>query len=352
MFSLHVATDRWRAHLDQVAAANPKTLVPVIKGNGYGFGRDTLCSEAQRLGADLIAVGTYAEVPSALEAFSGDVLVLSPWRPFLTDRHAVEPAADPRVIHTVGRVEDVAAMAALAPTGRVVVEGETSMSRHGLDRHELAAAVAALGELSVVGFSIHLPLNNPSPGGNLAEAQSWAGALLTSQLETTNLFVSHLTNVESTVLAQSRPQLTIHRRIGTALWLGDLGALTVRARVLDKHTIGRGERVGYRQRTMPRDGTLLVVAGGTSHGVGLEAPRAGRGIVERGKTLAKGSLEAAGLTMSPFTIADKQRWFAEPPHMHISLVFLPADVPAPAIGDEVDVAVRFTTATFDTVIWD
>ena len=31
------------------------------------------------------------------------------------------------------------------------------MSRHGLDRHELAAAVAALGDLQVEGFAIHLP---------------------------------------------------------------------------------------------------------------------------------------------------------------------------------------------------
>ncbi len=351
MFSLHVAAQRWRSHLDQMHDSTPG-LVPVIKGNGYGFGRDVLCAEATRMGVDLIAVGTYAEVPQALEDFAGDVMVLSPWRPFLTDAHAAQPSLDHRVIHTVGRVDDVAALAALAPTARVVLEGETSMSRHGLDRHELAAAVAALGDLKVEGFAIHLPLNNPAPGGNLAEAQSWAGALMTSQLDTTTLFLSHLTTAESAELAQSRPQLTIRRRIGTALWLGDLGALSARAQVLDRHTIGRGERVGYRQRTMPRDGSLLVVAGGTSHGVGLEAPRAGGGVVQRGKTFAKGGLEAAGLSLSPFTIAGKQRWFAEPPHMQVSLVFLPADVVAPAIGDSVDVAVRFTTATFDDVVWE
>ena len=351
VFSLHIDENRWRAHLDHVADATPG-LVPVIKGNGYGFGRELLCAEATRLGVDLIAVGTYAEVPSALATFGGDVMVLTPWRPFLSDLHAAEPGRDGRVIHTVGRIDDVADLAARAPGARVVVEGETSMSRHGLDRHELAEAVAALGELVVEGFAIHLPLNNPAPGGNLAEAQSWAGALMASQLDTTTLFVSHLTAVESTVLSEARPQLTVRRRIGTSMWLGDLGALSVRAQVLDRHTVARGEKVGYRQRSMPRDGVLLVVAGGTSHGVGLEAPRAGGGIKQRGKTFAKGGLEAAGLSLSPFTVSGKQRWFAEPPHMQVSLVFLPADVPAPEVGAELDVAVRFTTATFDRVLWD
>ncbi|HWV27318.1 MAG TPA: alanine racemase [Aeromicrobium sp.] len=349
MFCLHIDRSRWRSHLDQAATAG---VVPVVKGNGYGFGRELLFAEADRLGADLVAVGTYAEVPGALAGFTGEVMVLTPWRPFLTDLHAVEPALDPRVVHTVGRVEDVAELAARAPGARVVVEGETSMSRHGLDRHELAEAVAALGELVVDGFAIHLPLTNPAPGGNLGEAQSWAGALLASQLQTTTLYVSHLSAVETTVLAESRPQLTVRRRIGTSLWLGDLSALSVRARVLDRHTVARGERIGYRQRTVPRDGVVLVVAGGTSHGVGLEAPRVGRGVLQRGKTFAKGGLEAAGLSLSPFSVEGKQRWFAEPPHMQVSLIFLPADVAPPAVGATIEVAVRYTTATFDEVVWE
>ena len=351
MFSLHIDQHRWHDHLDHVAETTPG-IVPVVKGNGYGFGRELLCAEATRLRVDMIAVGTYAEVPGALATFGGDVMVLTPWRPFLSDVHAAEPARDGRVIHTVGRVDDVTDLAARAPGARVVVEGETSMSRHGLDRHELAAAVAALGDLVVEGFAIHLPLSTTAPGGNLAEAQSWAGALMASQLETTTLFVSHLSAVESTVLSESRPQLSVRRRIGTSLWLGDLGALSVKAQVLDRHTVARGEKLGYRQRSMPRDGYVLVVAGGTSHGVGLEAPRAGGGIKQRGKTFAKGGLAAAGLSLSPFTVAGKQRWFAEPPHMQVSLVFVPSDVEPPEVGTELDVAVRFTTATFDEVVWD
>lgn len=338
-FELDVDAARWRRGLSALSETTPG-LVPVIKGNGYGLGRDLLAREATTLGVDTIAVGTYAEAPGALEAFGGDVMVLTPWRPFFTD-----VVLDERIIHTVGRVDDIAALAKAAPTARVTLEGETSMARHGLDRHELAAAVAALGELRVEGFAIHLPM----AGGNYAEAENWAAALDTSQVETTTLYVSHLTPSELAALAARRPHLTIRPRIGTSLWLGDLGALTVRATVLDSHLVARGEHVGYRQRPMPRDGTLLVISGGTSHGIGLEAPKATSGVVARGKSLAKGGLEAAGFSLSPFTIDGKQRWFAEPPHMQASMIFLPANAKAPEVGDSVDVAVRFTTATFDAI---
>jgi alanine racemase len=346
-FELHVDADRWRRGLRAVVDATPG-IVPVIKGNGYGLGRDLLATESMALGVDTIAVGTYAEVPDALAAFDGDVMVLTPWRPFSTD-----VVLDERVIHTLGRVEDVAQLAALKGTIRVVIEGETSMARHGLDRHELAAAVAGLGELQVEGFAIHLPLGSVSGrGGNLGEAESWAAALAASQVETTTLYVSHLTPDELANLRERRPLLDIRPRIGTSLWLGDLGALSVRATVIDSHQVARGERVGYRQRAMPRDGHLLIIAGGTSHGIGLEAPKASAGAVQRGKSLARGGLEAAGFALSPFTIDGKQRWFAEPPHMQASMIFLPASAHAPEVGDTVNVAVRFTTATFDAVILD
>ncbi len=336
-FDLHVDATRWHRHTDEVVAATPG-IVPVIKGNGYGLGRDTLAAEAGRLGLDTIAVGTYAEVPAALETFAGDVMVLTPWRPFFAD-----VVHDSRVVHTVGRVDDVAALAQHHPGSRVVLEGETSMARHGFDRHELASAVAVLGDLVVEGFAIHLPLE----GGHLAEADRWAAALDASQVETTRLFVSHLSPTELARLREQRPHLEVRPRIGTRLWLGDLGALTVRAHVLDVHHVSRGEHVGYRQRAVPRDGYLLVVAGGTSHGVGLEAPKAG-GVVTRGKSFARGGLEAAGLSRSPFTIDGRQRWFVEPPHMQASMLYLPAGATPPAVGDVVTAAVRFTTATFDT----
>ena len=51
---LTVDGERWRAHLRKVAQAQPG-LVPVAKGNGYGFGLDRLAHRAAWLGADTVA---------------------------------------------------------------------------------------------------------------------------------------------------------------------------------------------------------------------------------------------------------------------------------------------------------
>ncbi len=76
MLTLYVDGPRWRAHLEQVVAGHPG-IVPVAKGNGYGFGNRRLAEVAQELGSDTVAVGTYAEVAD-VEAFPGSVMVSAP----------------------------------------------------------------------------------------------------------------------------------------------------------------------------------------------------------------------------------------------------------------------------------
>ena len=49
----------WQEHVQKVAASMPG-LIPVVKGNGYGFGRDVLIPIAAGLSAQ-IAVGTVYE---------------------------------------------------------------------------------------------------------------------------------------------------------------------------------------------------------------------------------------------------------------------------------------------------
>ena len=61
---MYVDDKRWRSHLRSVLEAAPG-LVPVAKGNGYGFGIARLAEISEELGADTIAVGTYAEVQQA-----------------------------------------------------------------------------------------------------------------------------------------------------------------------------------------------------------------------------------------------------------------------------------------------
>jgi hypothetical protein len=173
--TLRVDGDRWRTHLRTVAeeyrGAAGGGIVPVVKGNGYGFGVASLARRAQWLGAgagvDTVAAGTYDEVPGLLSRFDGDVLVMSPWRQCWP-----QPAYDPRVVHTVSRVSDLEELAERRPGTRVVVEALTSMTRHGMTRAELAAAAGVLrsGRLRLEGLALHLPLS----GDHEPEAAAWA----------------------------------------------------------------------------------------------------------------------------------------------------------------------------------
>jgi hypothetical protein len=354
---LHVDGERWRAHLRAVAEARPG-LVPVVKGNGYGFGNGRLARRAQWLadqgpGCDTLAVGTYAEIDDVARRFDGDLVVLSPWRPWDDDGAAT---TDDRVIHTVGRLADLAALSAAPGRPRVLLERLTSMKRHGFTARGLREAVAAAGGagrhgVRLEGVSLHLPLDQ---GENLAEAEELmtdAVAAGFGELDerAATVWVSHLRVGDLASLAAQYPDFVFRPRIGTDLWLGDRGALRVTARVLDSHPVERGERFGYRGRAVPRTGTLLVVSGGTAHGIGLEAPTGEGSVRARAVTLARGGLDALGLAKSPYTVAGKARYFAEPPHMQASMLFLPSGVEVPATGDEIDVRVRFTATTFDRV---
>jgi hypothetical protein len=340
--SLYVDGDRWRDHLRAVAAAHPG-IVPVAKGNGYGFGVARLARRAEWLGADLMAVGTYDEAPEALKRFGGDVLVLSPWRPF------VRAPEDPRLVHTVGRVDDVKALVAATARSarpRVLLEGLTSMHRHGLDPDEMRSleASGALSDVSVEGLALHLPMpSGGSKGAHVTETEHWLGR------GHDRLYVSHLSDAELAELRSRHPDVVLRPRIGTQLWLGDRGALAPRATVLDVHRVAAGDRVGYRQRRIPRRGHVLVVSGGTAHAVGLEAPTAATSVRSRAVAAARGGLDAAGFALSPFRVAGRQRWFVEPPHMQVSMILVPDGVAVPSVGDEIGLDVRFTTTHFDRV---
>jgi hypothetical protein len=163
------------------------------------------------------------------------------------------------------------------------------------------------------------------------------------------VWVSHLTRSELDVLSAKYAEFTFRPRIGTGLWLGDRDALSVRATVLDTHSVERGDTYGYRGRTAPRAGTILVVSGGTAHGIGLEAPTGEATLKARAASIARGGLDAAGLVRSPYSVDGKQRLFAEPPHMQASMLFIPAGSVVPEVGTEVDCRVRFTATSFDRI---
>ncbi len=333
--TLYVDGPRWRLHLTTTAAAHPG-IVPVAKGNGYGFGVPRLARRAEWLGADTLAIGTYREAETVRKRFSGDILVMEPWRPFLGDI-----SYDTRIIHTVGRENDLAALAERGARPRVVLEGLTSMRRHGFTAEAMRRLPATPPGVRVEGHALHLPLGT----GHVHEVERWLGAAPASR----RWFISHLTGAELTTLRQQHRGVELRPRIGTALWLGDRACLEARTTVLDAHSVRRGDRLGYRQRTVLRAGTVLIVSGGTAHGIALEAPTSAATARQRAVAIAKGGLDAAGRALSPFVVAGRQRWFVEPPHMQASMIFLPAGTAVPRIGEEIAVQVRFTTTTFDHV---
>lgn len=391
---LDVDAAAWRTHLRAYVAAHPD-VVPVVKGNGYGFGRARLLDEAAALGVDTVAAGTYTEAAEALAhgAF-GTVTVLEPWRPSpaatptvhgagggaasangeqgSAHRRASDPrpaarnappvatghvasvaADDPRLLHTVGRVADLAALAVGRRRVRVAIEVLTSMRRHGVDADDVAALGRQLRALGTDGVQVeaaafHLPIDRPRGYDPVAEVCTWLDRLRSAGLVVSTAYTSHLSDAETADLRARAPDVRLRPRVGTALWLGAGAAVHARARVVDVRPVRRGDRTGYRQRRLPADGSLVVVSGGTAHGIGLDAFRIPRGL-GRARVFAVAGLDAAGMRLSPFRWRGAQRWYAEPPHMQVSMLFLPATVVPPAPGDWLDVDCRKTTTAFDEI---
>ncbi len=337
--SLNVDTKAWRAHTRAFADSVPG-LVPVAKGNGYGFRNTTLAAEAQHFDGGVIAVGVSREALRILDAgWRGDVVVLNPWRP--SDRLGRELLLNPQVITTVSRLEDLASVRSVNPHARVQVELLTSMRRHGIDLDELG--LVKLQALGFDGWSIHLPST-----GSLDEATGLANAA--RKYIKAPVWVSHLGVDDYRVLHESLDGQA-HMRVGTRLWLGAPSTLATRATVLDMHRVKRGEKLGYHQDRAPKDGWVVIASGGTAHGIALAAPVPQRSLRQRAVTLAEGALDASGRSLSPFSIAGRKRPFAEPPHMHSSMLFVAGGDPLVSIGQEVPVTCRMTTTTFDQIVW-
>ena len=221
------------------------------------------------------------------------------------------------------------------------------MHRHGVEHDRLAELAALMDGVTLEGFALHLPIAPPVLG-RAEETEALVARLWGAGLGVDRLWVSHLAEEELASVRGAHPAIEVLPRIGTRLWLGRRDTLRATGTVLDVHHLRRGERYGYRQKRAPGGMCLVIVSGGTAHGVGLEAPKPVSGVVARGKVAALGGLEAAGRVQAPFHLGGKQRWFAEPPHMQCSMLLVPDDVEV-AVGDQVPCDVRFTTTTFDAV---
>ncbi len=372
-FILHINDEKWLTHLravvNAVTSASGSSPVPVIKGNGYGLGQELLGATAMDLGADTIAVGTVFEIESVVSVTQGDIVVLQPFDPRDAGAAAKwweigEKFYAGRIIRTVASLEALTELVKGAGSVRIILEARSSMVRFGFTESELVGALRnpeiraalATGRIFIEGLSIHLPIERSTPDSHAVEVMRWAGLW---ERETAVweghsppapvIWVSHCSDAELSTIRQSVSELVVRMRVGTRLWLGERSALSASGTVLAVHPVSEGAKVGYRQRSAGKNATLVVVSGGTAHGIGLSAPSPTTSLRQRVTTFGVGALDATGRAMSPFSLGGKQRWFAEPPHQHVSMLWLNNESVLPRVGDPVSAEVRFTTTRFDSV---
>lgn len=304
--TLTVRSSPWRSHVARVV--NETTgLVPVVKGNGYGFGRTELAELASEF-SDTIAVGTVHELDGLPEGLH--VVVLTPT---LTAPTSGDP------ILTVGSQTHVEALDGW--NGRVIVKLASSMQRFGGDTRLIGEARAA--GLDVVGLSIHPPIAGTDEDHRDDVLRALDG--VDARDADIPIWLSHLGAEAYAALPSTH---TYRLRLGTALWHGDKSFLHLGADVVDVRSAAGGVRAGYRQAEVAGDGHLVMIGAGTANGV---AP------------LPDGR--------SPFHFARHRLALHEPPHMHTSMAFVPIGDPLPSIGERVDVQRPLISTTIDVVEW-
>ncbi|MEO6652756.1 MAG: alanine racemase [Ilumatobacteraceae bacterium] len=300
---LTVDRERWWRHVTEVAATIDG-LVPVVKGNGYGFGRANLAIAASRLN-ELVAVGTVHE----LDGLPAEVTTV-----VLTPTLTAPTSSDP--VLTVGSHRHIEALAGWP--GRVIVKLESAMLRYG-GGIELVAEAQRAG-LRTVGVAIHPPI-----AGTDDERLASIEAQLPAIDPSLDVWLSHL----SPGAYESLPDSHRYKlRVGSYLWHGDREAIKLEADVLDTRPVAAGQRVGYHLVPVEHDGTLLMIGAGSAGGV---AP------------LPDGR--------SPFHYGRIRLDLVEPPHMHTSMIVVPRGQSCPTTGDWVDLQRPLITTAADELRW-
>lgn len=323
--SLNVDGHKWRSHLDQIMSAKPG-LVPVIKGNGYGFGLELLAAESTRLGVETVAVGLASEVAKVRTTFAGEIVILSP-------DHVSSGLKDAKIIQTISSID---LLQSIDANINVIVELLTPLNRHGIELSEIDRALTIIKDrnLKLRGFTLHLPI---------AKIDSkWVSSTLNLLPAGSHIWISHLHGADR--VKKEFANLTFHERIGTSLWLGADSALEATATVLENRKIQ--STAGYQQKHIR--GNVIVASGGTAHGIGLTAPQNDYSLIGRVKIFARALEAAFGRMRSPYRHNGKTLNFLESPHMQCSLLICSgSNQPKP--GDELKVRVRYTTTTFDQI---
>jgi len=314
---LTVNRQAWLSHVQTQAdlLGNSALLLPVVKGNGYGFGRPLLIEQATQFATE-IAVGTVFEAHDI--PVSHTPIVLTPVGDEL-------PTSLPRnSVLVVGSVHHVNTLKSHGWSGRVIIKLRSSVQRFGATRADVASVVSAVNAAGFEqhGWSVHPPLNGTTTDHAL-EITQWL-SVVPNNLP---MYVSHVDADSLNALRAANQQRKIIARSGTSLWLGDKSMLTLSADVLDVSHVNGGT-AGYRNTPITGSGSLVVVGCGSSHGVTANAG-----------------------DLSPFHFAKQRLVMIEPPHMHSTILFVQDGASCPTVNDCVDVQQPLTRVFVDTIAW-
>lgn len=312
---LAVHEARWRTHVESVARDMPG-LVPVVKGNGYGFRRWNLMPLATQLSRE-IAVGTVFEVRDIPANVTPIVLT-----PTMTAPPRTMPS---NTILTIGQRHHVIALTSAGWRGDVIIKLESSMRRFGVRREDFEPLINDVIDagFSIRGYSVHPPIEGDDKE-HLKEIVSWLD-LIDRSLP---VYVSHLGAGAYAHLRSTNPGFDFRIRLGTALWHGDKSMMQLSSDIIDHHPVESGTRAGYRQVQINGPGEIVLVGCGTAHGVNL---------------LPDGR--------SPFHYRRQRLNVLEPPHMHTSMLFVARGRPIPSIGEWIDVQQPLTHVQVDLLQW-
>jgi alanine racemase len=312
---LAVHEAQWQAHVQKTAAAMAG-LVPVVKGNGYGFRRWNLMPVAGQLG-DEIAVGTVYEARDLPQHARGIVLT-----PTLSAPPRTMPA---NTILTVSAIHHVVALERNNWTGDVIIKLRSSTHRYGVHHTELDELVSAVraAHLNIHGYAIHPPLQSEMKS-RVKEIAAWTSHI-SNELP---IYVSHLDADAYSALQKMCSNYTFKIRLGTALWHGDKSMMQLSADVVDHHAVEAGEHAGYRQVAITSPSEIILIGAGTAHGVTL---------LNNGR--------------SPFHYQRQRLNLLEPPHMHTSMLLVARGRPIPPIGEWIDLQQPLTRIQVDLLQW-
>ena len=312
---LSVTSGSWHHRIAQVVDAYGE-MIPVVKGNGYGFGVPALMPHAAAI-SPIIAVGSVFEVHAVPATHTA--MVLTP------AGSELPTSLPPKSILTVGSRHHVDVLHRAGWRSPVIVKLQSSVRRYGVTRDELEPLLDSIQQagLAQVGWSVHPPLE-----GTISELVNDVSRWL-SHLEPGNpMYVSHLDPIAIDQLRATFSQHQIIARVGTALWLGDKTGLQLETDVLDVHPVTAGMTAGYRNVPISVDGSLVLVGAGSAHGV-----------------------HPVGDQLSPFHFQRTRLGLLEPSHMHTSMLFVESGSPCPQNGDLVEVQQPLTRVAVDTIFW-